>query len=276
MSRANAGSGHLDIPVQQDADRFPYPVRTLPGPPSIDVVQQRNRRPAGDPSLDSMMPPPIAQDGRMRLPRDASDIGTFTIRLAPLLDEFWQRALNMTTADYYSPSMVIVPADKADGVGCPVSADRYIPARSLAYCVTDATIYAYEPFLQDEKLAGANWRSRDFAIVAAIAHEWGHHIQIITNLIPISEIIAINQPEMAPLASRQIELQADCYAGLFTRYSRDRGWLNAGDVDEAAEAMIRVGDEHVNEFGHHGLPEQRKEWFMRGYVHYAFRACDPW
>jgi predicted metalloprotease len=63
---------------------------------------------------------------------------------------------------------------------------------------------------------------------------------------------------------------------MFTRYSRDRGWLNPGDVDEAREAMIRVGDDHSNSPGHHGLPEQRKEWFTRGYVHYAFSACQPW
>ena len=40
--------------------------------------------------------------------------------------------------------------------------------------------------------------------------------------------------------------------------------------------MLRAGDDHIDSPGHHGLPEQRKEWFMRGYVHYSYRACDAW
>jgi predicted metalloprotease len=99
---------------------------------------------------------------------------------------------------------------------------------------------------------------------------------MLTGLAPLSIVFEMNQEDKAPLIARQRELQADCYAGLFTRYARDRGWLNAGDLEEAREAMMRAGDEHIDHHDHHGTPEQRREWFTRGYNHFAFRSCEPW
>lgn len=109
-----------------------------------------------------------------------------------------------------------------------------------------------------------------------MAHEWGHHIQKLTGLTPLSGELIYNNPDNWPLITRQKELQADCYAGLFTRYARDRGWIQSGDLNEALEGMLRVGDHHTDSAGHHGTPEQRKEWFTRGYNHFAFRSCEPW
>ena len=109
-----------------------------------------------------------------------------------------------------------------------------------------------------------------------MAHEWGHHIQKLTGLTPLSGELIYNNPDNWALITRQKELQADCYAGLFTRYARDRGWIQSGDLNEALEGMLRVGDHHTDSVGHHGTPEQRKEWFTRGYNHFAFRSCEPW
>ena len=110
------------------------------------------------------------------------------------------------------------------------------PADGLFYCLIDETIYVYEAMLQEELVAGADWQTRDYVIATVVAHEWGHHIQMLTGLAPLSIVFTINQEQNAPLIARQRELQADCYAGLFTRYARDRGWLNAGDLEEAREA----------------------------------------
>src|SRR5689334_12721389 len=68
----------------------------------------------------------------------------------------------------------------------------------------------------------------------------------LTGLIDLSIAQVVDSPDRWPLTTRQKELQADCYAGMFARYARDRGWLNPSDVDEAREALIRAGDDHVD------------------------------
>ena len=142
--------------------------------------------------------------------------------------------------------------------------------------VLHETIYVNEGILKEDVIAGEDWVNRNYVIATVVAHELGHHIQMLTGLAPLSIVFQINQEDNAPLIARQRELQADCYAGLFTRYARDRGWLNAGDLDEAREAIMRAGDHETGHFDHHGTPEQRKEWFSRGYNHFAFRSCEPW
>ena len=267
LANAQVGPGYLEIPNQQDAARWPQPVQDLPGPPAIDVVQARNTRAVRDESLDDLIPVP--QRARPAA-QGASDLVAFARTLGPLLNEFWQRALAMTDVDYLPPKYVVVPKGQGVMTGCEV------PADGLFYCMLDETIYVNEGILLEDVIADEDWRARDYVIATVVAHEWGHHIQMLTGLAPLSIAFQINQEQNAPLIARQRELQADCYAGLFTRYARDRGWLNAGDLDEAREAMMRAGDHAIDHHDHHGTPEQRKEWFTRGYNHFAFRSCEPW
>jgi predicted metalloprotease len=273
LANAQAGAGHLDIPNQQDAGKWPQPVANLPGPPEVAVAQARSERPVGDRSLNDLMP---VQNVARRPENWDTNLVEFTRALGPLLNEFWNRALSMTDVNYYPPKLVVVPDGQEVMTACRDFDGTPLPAQTLAYCPADQTIYVYEPFMKDELIAGEDWRSRDYVVATVVAHEWGHHIQRLTGLIWVSGVLIVNQQENWPLISRQRELQADCYAGLFTRYARDSGWLNHGDLEEAREAMLRAGDADLESIDHHGLPEQRKEWFTRGYIHYTFRDCEPW
>ena len=273
LAAARTGPGYLEIPNQQDAGRWPQPTVNLPGPPSIGIVQSRNGRALGDRSLDSMMP---VHQSNAKPAGWPTDLMTYTRSIGPLLNEFWSRALAMTNVDYMPPRFMVIPEHVEVATGCLNPDGTPAIADTLAYCGADQTVYIYEPFMRDELIAGEDWRSRDYVVATVIAHEWGHHIQRLTGLSSVSGALIVNNPENWPLITRQKELQADCYAGMFTRYARDRGWLNPGDVEEAREALLRAGDDHLDSPGHHGLPEQRKEWFTRGYNHYAFRACEPW
>lgn len=274
LANAQPGAGHLDIPNQQDAAGWPQAVANLPPPPPISIAEARSQRPVGDPSLNALMP---IQNVARRPANWDTDLNQFMLALAPLLNEFWNRALSMTDVDYYPPRLVVVPAGEVVLTGClgPEEGGRS-RAQSLSYCPMDMTVYAYEPFIKDVLLEGADWRTRDYIVATAVAHEWGHHIQNLTNLLLVNAVLTVNQIDNAPLFSRQRELQADCYAGLFTRYARDGGWLNAGDLEEAREGMLRAGDWETAHVDHHGTPEQRREWFMRGYVRYTFRDCEAW
>jgi predicted metalloprotease len=112
--------------------------------------------------------------------------------------------------------------------------------------------------------------------VTSLAHEWGHHIQHLLGVVDAKGTIDSLSPDTQPLTSREVELQADCYAGLFSRYARDTGWLSDHDLAEAMAVRERVGDFEVSNPGHHGTPEQRREWFLRGFIHYSMRACETW
>jgi predicted metalloprotease len=273
MANAQPGAGHLDIPNQQDAARWPQPVENLPHGPDVAVVQARSQRPVGDPSLDALSP---VQNVAKRPPDWDTNLVQFTKSLEPLLNEFWNRALSMTDVDYYQPRLVVVPEGQVVMTGCLGPDLKPAPADGLFYCPADTAVYISESFMKDDLIAGADWQSRDYVVVTVLSHEWGHHIQRLTGLEIVSGVLMLNQQENWPLISRQRELQADCYAGLFTRYARDSGWLNHGDLEEAREAMLRAGDTFFESDDHHGTPEERKAWFTRGYVHYTFRDCQPY
>jgi predicted metalloprotease len=273
LGNANTGGDHFDFPSIEDIGRWPSPQVTLPRPPDLAVVAERSQRPVGDPSLDGLVD---VHPNRARPADLDTNLTKYIAWVSPLIDEFWARALGQTGHIYEKPRVVIVEEGTlvltacVSGDGMPAIAD------SLSYCGADRTVYVYEPFMKDDLIAGQEWHQRDFVVVTVMAHEWGHHIQRIHGYHEANVIEILNNPDNWPIITRQKELQADCFAGLFTRYARDAGWLTIGDLDEAQEAMLRVGDDHIESPGHHGLPEQRKEWFMRGYVHYSFRACDAW
>jgi predicted metalloprotease len=96
----------------------------------------------------------------------------------------------------------------------------------------------------------------DFAAAVAIAHEWAHHTQLLVGT--------------TAATTMKLELQADCWAGVWGRDADDRQLVEAGDLDEAARALYALGDYEYDAPDHHGTPAQRRAAFRRGY-----RAGDP-
>jgi hypothetical protein len=273
LSLANAATNqpYFELPRADGTGRWPIPVVDLPRGRTIDVVQPRSTIPTGDPELGELRPMPI-----QRPASDPTDPGAYAEHLRPLIDEFWHRVFVQMSLPYQPPGFVLAHDGEQIPTGCVEADGKPSYASQASYCGADAVIYVYEPFLRDDLIAGQEWRDKAFVITTVLAHEWGHHIQRQIGVSDASDTIVGVVPEVWPLVTRQRELQADCFAGLFTRYARDRGWLQIGDVGEAQRALERAGDYHFESPGHHGTPEQRQEWFMRGYVHYALSACEPW
>jgi predicted metalloprotease len=151
------------------------------------------------------------------------------------------------------------------------------------YCPLDGKVYLDLTFFQElEDRFGA---PGDFARAYVIAHEVGHHVQ---NLLGISEQVQAQRQRLSESAGNQLsvrlELQADCFAGVWAHHAEaQRDLLETGDVEEGLGAAAAIGDDRlqrrargtvVPESFTHGSSEQRVRWFRRGLETGQPGACD--
>jgi hypothetical protein len=149
------------------------------------------------------------------------------------------------------------------------------------YCPADGRVYLDLAFFRElEVRFGA---PGDFAQAYVIAHEVGHHVQ---NLLGVAQQVSEarrSSPWRANDLSVGLELQADCYAGIWARSTSSRGLLEPGDLREGLTAAAAVGDDRIQaastgmidpETWTHGSAEQRTEWFGRGFEAGDPSACD--
>jgi hypothetical protein len=149
------------------------------------------------------------------------------------------------------------------------------------YCPADERVYIDLNFYDElRRKFGA---PGDFAQAYVIAHEIGHHLQ---NVLGIERKVRMAQqqnPRVEKQLSVLMELQADCFAGIWAHSTGQRGLLEQGDIDEALGAASAVGDDSIQqkttgrvrpESFTHGSSAQRKEWFYRGYQQGKVGACN--
>ena len=151
------------------------------------------------------------------------------------------------------------------------------------YCPADEKIYLDTGFFTTmERQLGAGG---DFAAAYVVAHEAAHHVQQELGILGQANRIRAQVSEAESNAiSVRIELQADCYSGIWARAAQARfGTLEPGDVEEAVNAARRIGDDHLAEragrvpMPHtftHGTSEQRARWFATGWETGSLEACD--
>jgi len=140
------------------------------------------------------------------------------------------------------------------------------------YCPGDNQLYLDLSFLAELQRMGA---SGDFAVAYVIAHEVGHHVQNQTGV--ARQVQARKQrmsQEEANALQVKMELQADCYAGVWAYHADQRNLLEDGDVEEGLRAASSVGDDHLQrqagrrvtpESFTHGTSQQRMQWFEKGF-----------
>jgi len=149
------------------------------------------------------------------------------------------------------------------------------------YCPLDQRVYIDLGFYQELKdRFGA---PVDFAQAYVLAHEIGHHVQ---NLLGTDQKVRRtqqSQPDQANALSVRLELQADCYAGVWGHSNEQRQLLDPGDVEEGIKAAAAVGDDRIQRMSTgrvnpdgftHGTSEQRVAWFRRGYDTGRPDACN--
>jgi predicted metalloprotease len=149
------------------------------------------------------------------------------------------------------------------------------------YCPLDEHVYLDLGFF--EELRQRFGASGDFAQAYVLAHELGHHVQHLLGTDARVRQLQESNPSDANQLSVRLELQADCFAGVWAHSTEQRRLLERGDVDEALNAAAAVGDDriqkrttgriNVDSFTH-GSAAQRSEWFKRGFASGDPRSCS--
>jgi predicted metalloprotease len=206
------------------------------------------------------------------------DYEVFASTVLGSTDEVWNEIFTASGLDYVEPTLVLFRGATQSACGGANS------AVGPHYCPTDETIYLDETFF-DELTRRFGVTGGDVAEAYVIAHEAGHHVQ---NRIGLMDEVrkaqqAAGSQEPANQLSVSVELQADCYAGVWAYSIRDAGVFLPGEIEEAIDAAAAVGDDRIQqsvegqitpERWTHGSSEQRVEWFTRGYETGDPAQCD--
>ncbi len=149
------------------------------------------------------------------------------------------------------------------------------------YCPGDEKVYIDLSFYDELKRRfGA---PGEFAQAYVLAHEVGHHVQKLIGVEGKVRQFQSQNPGSANAASVQLELQADCFAGVWAHSTQQRGLLEQGDVQSALGAAAAVGDDHIQQMTRgrvqpetftHGSSAQRMDWFNRGFNSGTISACN--
>jgi predicted metalloprotease len=149
------------------------------------------------------------------------------------------------------------------------------------YCPADQKVYIDLDFWDDLKRFGGS--TADFAQAYVIAHELGHHVQYLTGIEQKVQAEDEEHPGERNHNSVEVELQADCYAGVWAHSAEQRGIVQAGDVAAALSAAAAVGDDHLQQMSGramspeswtHGSSAEREKWFNTGLNSGDPAACN--
>ena len=216
-------------------------------------------------------------DNNQRAPTaQEQEMAQFSSVALGLTEETWQGIFQKMGKTYKDPKMVLYTGSTRTSFGYGQA------AMGPFYCPGDETIYIDLSFYQDMKknLGGGG----DFAQGYVLAHEVGHHVQ---NLLGINQEVRQLQANASKKEANQLsvkmELQADCFAGVWGHSMQNKGILDIGDVEQALKTAEAIGDDRLQQQAGgavvpdsftHGSSEERYLWFKKGFAQGDVAACD--
>ena len=188
-------------------------------------------------------------------------------------EDLWGQVFKQNNLTYQPPKVVLFT--EATQSACGVAQ----AATGPFYCPNDRKVYIDLAFY--DQLRQQFGAPGDFAQAYVIAHEIGHAVQDQTGVLPEfnSRRASMSQDEQNAY-SVKVELQADCYAGVWANYAKRQNYLEQGDAEEAIRAANQIGDDtltrgRVAERNFtHGTSQQRMTWFKRGMQSGDVGQCD--
>jgi predicted metalloprotease len=224
---------------------------------------------------------PYTQPRKTGVPNDP--MGQFVSAVLGDTEDTWKAIFQAGGQQYRAPKLRLFSGRVQSACGMAQSASGPF------YCPRDQRIYLDTSFFQDlqTRFRGcSNNKACEFSEAYVIAHEVGHHVQNLLGILPKvqqQQQAAENRTESNRLQVR-VELQADCFAGIWAnRSEKRRSFMDPGDVDQALQTASAIGDDRLQKQARgyvvpdaftHGSSEQRKRWFMTGFNSGQVSACN--
>jgi uncharacterized protein len=220
--------------------------------------------------------PPV-QQGPAPAPPRTDEAAAFVSTVLRDTEVIWGKMFQGSNGAYREPKLVLFRGVQPTACGMGQS------AMGPFYCPGDQKVYIDLSFF--ETMQRRMNSPGDFARAYVIAHEVGHHVQ---HQLGITQKVdgmrgRVSETQMNALSVR-VELQADCFAGVWAHHSqKSKGWLEQGDIEEALNAASQIGDDNlqrqsqgmvVPESFTHGSSAQRVSWFKRGLQSGSVQQCD--
>ena len=255
--RRGQGSGFRGVPIRGKAGVLLFVVVMVAGYYGIDLTPLLT----GGTGVTTTASEPYAPSAKEQ------EMARFTSVALKTTEDAWQAIFQKMGRSYPPPKLVLYTGATETTCGYGQS------AMGPFYCPSDQTVYIDLSFYQDmkNKLGGGG----DFAQGYVIAHEVGHHIQ---HLLGIDRQVRQLQENASQREANQlsvrVELQADCFAGVWGNAMKKEGILEPGDVEAALRTAQAIGDDRlqrqstgrvVPDSFTHGTSQQRYTWFKRGY-----------
>lgn len=208
--------------------------------------------------------------------QDNQETVKFTSVILASTEDYWSQEFKRLNKQYEAPKLVLYSGSTRTSCG---TGQTFI---GPFYCSADKTVYLDLSFYQEMKkqLGGGG----DFAQGYVIAHEIGHHVQNLLGTFNKIEQLKQNQSELSKnQLSVKLELQADCYAGMWGNAMQEQNILEVGDIDQALNTTEAIGDDRLQRQNNgyvvpdsftHGTSQQRYTWFKRGFDNGSINQCN--
>lgn len=185
----------------------------------------------------------------------------------------YKKQLNAT---YRAPKLVLYSGTTPGACGTAQT------AAGPFYCPVDEKVYLDMAFFQ--AIRAASGPNADFARAYAIAHEVGHHVQNALGIMgKVQDLQRRSDEATGNALSVRLELQADCFAGVWGRFTASRGLVDQADVNAALNTAAQIGDDYLQKRSRgyavpdsftHGSSAQRVKWYKLGFSTGDINQCD--
>jgi len=223
--------------------------------------------------------PSQAPPGHTGAPSD--QLGQFVSAVLGDTEDRWKEIFRQAGKNYTAPKLVLFSDVTQSGCG------RAQAAMGPFYCPNDQHLYLDTSFFRDleQRFNGCSGKSCQFAESYVISHEVGHHVQNLLGVLPkVQEAQQGQDRRIANQLQVRVELQADCFAGIWAHHAQEKWkFIEPGDVEAAMQTAAAIGDDRLQKQTQgrvvpdaftHGSSAQRVRWFTTGLKDGSLSSCD--
>jgi predicted metalloprotease len=224
-----------------------------------------------------------ARPGPARTGAPSDEAGQFVAAILGSTEDTWQAVFRANGQTYRAPRLVLY--SQATEAGRCQTAQA---AMGPFYCPPEKRVFLDTSFFRDieQRFRGCSGKACQFAQAYVIAHEIGHHVQNELGILSKAQQAQQSAGNRAQANQIQVrvELQADCFAGIWANNAEKKhSFIEPGDVDAALQTATAIGDDTLQRRSQgrvvpdsftHGSAEQRKRWFMTGFQQGKVSACN--